>query len=187
MTIYTRRGDAGETGLADGSRASKACARVEAYGALDEAGAAIGFARRAVSDTLIASVLHFAQQRLFNCTSALANPAADASAAAAVTPDDVAFLESAIDHFEATTGAWRGFVLASGGEAATRLHLARTVTRRAERRIVTLALEAPVDPEILAFTNRLSDLLFAAARAAAVTEGSAPEELWDRDARPPAL
>ena len=183
MAIYTRRGDAGETGLGDGSRTGKASARVEAYGALDELGAALGFARQAIGDERIDASVRFAQQRLFNCSSALADPE---SREAPVSDADVAFLEAAIDATSAAPGAWRGFVLASGGEAATRLHLARTVARRAERRVVALAAESPVDPPVLAFLNRLSDLLFVAARAAAASDNIA-EELWDREADPPSF
>ena len=183
MALYTRGGDAGETGLGDGSRTSKASARVEAYGTLDELGAVLGFARQAIEDERIDAALHFAQQRLFNCTSALANPA---SHDAPVSEADVASLEAAIDALSARPGAWSGFVLASGGEAATRLHLARTVARRAERRVVALAAEAPVDAMTLAFLNRLSDLLFAAARAAAI-DSDLTEDLWDKGAEPPSF
>jgi cob(I)alamin adenosyltransferase len=183
MGIYTRRGDAGETGLADGSRTSKASVRVEAYGSVDEAAAAVGFARQAVTDPMLQETLRFAQQRLFNCSSAMSNPS---SSDAAVSEADIAFLEAAIDQLSEASGGWRGFVLASGGEAATRLHLARTVTRRAERRADALAAEAAVDAQALAFLNRLSDLLFAAARAAAATDGI-EEDLWDRDAEAPSF
>jgi cob(I)alamin adenosyltransferase len=181
MAIYTRGGDSGETGLSDGTRTSKASARVEAYGALDEAGALIGFARLAVGDRSIDTALCFAQQRLFNCGAALANPGAHD---VAVDDADVAYLERAIDALQERVGGWRGFVVASGSEASVRLHMARAVTRRAERRIVTLAEQAPVDPPLLAFVNRLSDLLFASASAAAAYDGVA-EEPWLRDTRPP--
>ena len=181
MALYTRAGDAGDTGLGDGSRASKASARVEAYGALDEAAATIGWARLAVADDTLDAVLGFAQQRLFNCTSALADPRSEG---VPVTPADIAFLEAAVDLEIA--GGWRGFTLASGGEAATRLDIARTVTRRAERRIVALASQARVNADILAFVNRLSDVLFAAAGAAATADGNTREP-WDREAEPPSL
>lgn len=185
MTIYTRRGDSGDTGLADGSRVSKASAQIEALGALDEAGAAIGFARQAVDDHAIADVLLFAQQRLFNCGAIIASEYTSVGPdAPAVTSADVAVLEAAIDRLESTS-QWRGFTIASGGETATRLHLARTVTRRAERRLVALAAIAHVLPEILAFVNRLSDLLFTAARATAMAEGT-PEAPWDPLATPSA-
>ena len=184
MAIYTGGGDAGETHLVDGSRTSKASARVEAYGTIDEAGAAIGFARQAVADEALDATLRFAQQRLFNCASALADPA-DAQQAPVVSTD-VTFLEAAIDRFSETPGGWRGFILASGGEASSRLHVARTVVRRAERRVVALVTETPGDSELLAFLNRLSDLLFVAARDSAAAAG-AQEEQWDRDAEPPRL
>ncbi|MDR3685878.1 MAG: cob(I)yrinic acid a,c-diamide adenosyltransferase [Coriobacteriia bacterium] len=181
MGIYTRRGDSGQTGLADGSRTSKASTRVEAYGTVDEAAAALGFARQAVTDPVLQAALLFAQHRLFNITSSLANPSSDEPA---VSDADVAFLEAAIDQLVQAEGAWRGFVLASGGEAATRLHLARTIVRRAERRVAALSSEAPVDAHSLAFLNRISDLLFAAARATALHDGI-EEDLWDRSAEPP--
>jgi len=185
MTIYTRRGDSGDTGLANGSRVSKASAQIEALGALDEAGAAIGFARQSVADPAIAATLLFAQQRLFNCGAIIASEyTAVGPEAPAVTAADVAVLEAAIDRLE--VGAeWRGFTIASGGEAATRLHLARTVTRRAERRLVALAATAHMLSDILAFVNRLSDLLFTAARAAAIADGT-PEDRWDPLATPSA-
>jgi cob(I)alamin adenosyltransferase len=183
MGIYTRRGDAGETGLADGTRARKASARVEAYGTVDEAAATIGFARQSVTDATLQATLRFAQQRLFNVSAALANPS---SSEASTSEADIAFLEAAIDRISEANGGWRGFVLSSGGEAATRLHLARTVTRRAERRADALASEAHVDSNALAFLNRLSDLLFAAARAVAAADGI-EEDVWDRSAEPPVL
>jgi cob(I)alamin adenosyltransferase len=184
MGIYTRRGDGGEAGLGDGSRTSKASQRIDALGALDEAGAAIGLARQVVSDASLDEVLLFVEQRVFNCAAALATPT-PTDATPTISRADVAFLEAAIDHF-ADTGEWRGFVLASGGEAAARLHFARTLVRQAERRIVTLAESEDVTAEILAFTNRLSDLLFTAARAVARL-ANATEDFWDRDAQPPTL
>jgi cob(I)alamin adenosyltransferase len=185
MGIYTRRGDSGQASLADGSRTSKASLRIDALGALDETSAAIGLARQAVEDSSLQAVLLFIEQRVFNCSAALASPI-PADATPAVSPADVAFLETAIDHFAEGSGEWRGFVLASGGEAAARLHFARTLARQAERRIVALAESEDVAPELLAFANRLSDLLFTTARAAAARE-NATEDFWDRDAQPPAL
>ena len=181
MGIYTRRGDDGRTGLADGSRVSKASPRVEALGAIDEAASAIGFAREALAPGPIESSLRFAQHRLFNCSSALADPRHPAGA---VSEADVSAVESAIDGMAAAPDEWRGFIVASGGEAATRLHLARTVVRRAERRIVALDEQEPVDPAVVAFVNRLSDLIFAAA-SAAMARDARVAELWDRDAERP--
>jgi len=180
MSIYTRRGDSGETSLADGSRVRKDSARVEAYGTVDEANSAIGLARAVPVDERLDGVLRFAQHRLFNCSASLAAPG---GSAVAVTAEDVAALEAAIDGFEAATGAPGGFVIEGGCEAAARLQVARAVVRRAERRVATLAASEPVDPQVTAFINRLSDALFAGARYANALTGTA-EELWSRDATP---
>ncbi len=187
MTIYTRRGDHGQTSLADGSRVSKTSARVDAYGTVDEANSAVGFARAAVADATLNDVLHFVQQRLFNCSSSLATPGAPVSPTVVrVEAEDVAFLERAIDLFQARSGELTHFVLEAGSEAACRLHLARAIMRRAERRIYLLNAEEPVDEQVLAFVNRSSDLLFAAARYANALQG-VPEEQWDRSAARPEL
>lgn len=187
MSIYTRRGDAGETSLADGSRVAKDSSRVEAYGAVDELNSAVGFARAAVSDELLGGVLRFIQQRLFNCSSSLATPAAARGGSTPeVSADDVGLLERAVDRFEAVTGPLERFVLEAGGETCCRLHLARAVARRAERRIVTLAATEAVEPHVLAFVNRTSDALFAAARYASAVEGT-PEESWDPAAPHPSV
>lgn len=184
MSIYTRRGDHGETSLADGSRVRKDSARVEAYGAVDEANSCIGLARAGVSDPMLAEVLRFAQQRLFNCAAALATPASPTSGPPRITVEDVAVLETSVDRLEALTGTPGGFVLEGGSEASARLHIARAILRRAERRAVTLAADEPVDAVLLAFLNRLSDTLFAAARYANVIAG-VPEEPWDPNAPRP--
>lgn len=186
MPIYTRRGDRGETSLADGTRVRKDSDRVEAYGAVDEANSALGLARAVVSDPALTDVLRFAQQRLFNCSASLAAPPDSVTAATPrIAEKDVSALESAIDRFETVTGPPVGFVVEGGCEAAARLHTARAILRRAERRIVTLDAEQPVDPHVLAFVNRLSDLLFASARYANAMAGT-PEEPWDRHAPVPA-
>lgn len=177
MSIYTRRGDSGDTSLADGSRVRKDSVRVEAYGAVDEANSAVGLARVATVDDRTEALLRFAQHRLFNCSAALASPNPSHGA---VTAEDVSALESTIDELEGRTATLTGFVVCSGCEAAARLHVARTVVRRAERRITTLAADEPVDPLVLAFVNRLSDALFAAARYANAVTGTG-EELWSRD------
>ena len=187
MSIYTRRGDHGETSLADGSRVRKDSARVEAYGTVDEANSAIGFARAAVTDPLLADVLRFAQQRLFNCSAALASPASPPlDTTPRVTADDVVALEESIDRFEALTGAPTGFIVEAGSDASSRLHAARALLRRAERRTVTLAVDEYVDDLVLAFLNRLSDTLFAAARYANALAGVA-DEPWDPSSPRPTL
>jgi cob(I)alamin adenosyltransferase len=186
MSIYTRLGDAGETSLADGTRVSKTSRRVEAYGTVDETNSAVGLARAVVSDATLDSVLHFVQQRLFNCSSSIATPDEHRGPdTPVVTADDVAFLERSIDGFEARTGALDHFVIEGGSESAARLQVARAVSRRAERRVVALAEEDAVDEQVLAFVNRLSDVLFAAARYANAIDGVA-EEAWDPHAPRPA-
>lgn len=172
--IYTRRGDSGETSLVGGARVPKNSERVEAYGTVDEANSAVGLARAAITtdafgaspdDIDLDGILGFVQHRLFNCSSRLATPpGAESERTPAVTPDDVTRLEAAIDALTAATGELDHFVLPGGCEAAARLHVARTVVRRAERRILDLDAHEPVDDHVLAFVNRLSDLLFAAAR-----------------------
>ncbi len=183
MTIYTRRGDHGETSLGDGTRGRKDGLRVEAYGAVDEANSFVGQARAACADPRLDAVLGFAQHRLFNCSSRLAAAVA-AQRPPGITLDDISALEAAVDAFEATSGPAGGFVLEGGCESAARLHVARAVVRRAERRVVALAAAEHVDETVLAFLNRLSDVLFAAARYANTTAG-ATEELWDPSIRPP--
>lgn len=185
MGIYTRKGDAGETSLSDGSRVSKASLRVEAYGTLDETNAAIGFARAAIEAPRLDAVLGFIQQRLFNCCCLLATPAAPCDTdAPAVTAGDVAALERAIDFFEERTGPLTTFVIEGGAEASARLHLARAIARRAERRLVDLADSEGADEQVLAFVNRLSDLLFSAARYANLLDRRA-DEPWDPNTAPP--
>jgi cob(I)alamin adenosyltransferase len=187
MTIYTRRGDHGQTSLVDGTRVSKSSTRVEAYGTVDEANSAVGLARAAVTDPLLDDVLHFVQQRLFNCSSSLATPeGATTAATPRIDPADVLVLEHAVDAFQERSGELTHFIVEAGSEAACRLHVARAIMRRAERRVVALTAEEPVDEQVLAFVNRCSDLLFAAARCANAVDGSA-EELWDKNAPRPAL
>ncbi|MDP2182700.1 MAG: cob(I)yrinic acid a,c-diamide adenosyltransferase [Actinomycetota bacterium] len=186
--IYTRRGDEGETSLADGSRVTKNSARVAAYGTLDEANSAVGLARAclemlAEDDRELDAILDFAQHRLFNCSSNTATPTqAVGDATPVVTPDDVTVLEAAIDRFMSATSV-EGFVLPFGCESAARLHVARTVVRRAERSLLDLAEEDAVDSDVLAFVNRLSDLLFAAA-IFANERGGCGNIYWDPERGP---
>lgn len=179
MTIYTRAGDHGRTSLASGERVSKASERVEAYGTVDEANSAVGLARAAVSDPMLDEVLHFVQQRLFNCSSSLATPQEQVTEQTPrIDAEDIALLEHAIDRFEERTGPLTHFVLEAGSDATARLHLARAIMRRAERRVVALAALEAVDKDVLAFVNRSSDLLFAAARYAN-SLSEATEEPWN--------
>jgi len=187
MTIYTRRGDHGDTSLVGGDRVSKSSVRVEAYGAVDEANSAIGFARAAVSDPDLDAILHFAQQRLMNCSSSLATPVGSITPATpSISAEDIVALETAVDVFTDHTPLLTHFVIEAGSEAGARLQLARAITRRAERRIVALTTQEPVDELVLTFVNRLSDTLFASARYANALSESG-DELWDPQAPRPEL
>jgi cob(I)alamin adenosyltransferase len=172
VKIYTRTGDAGETSLFDGTRVSKHDARVDAYGEVDELNAGLGVARSVIGDPEIDAALAQIQRDLFAIGARLADPAARIAARvtkAAITPDDVARLEALIDRFELELPPLRRFILAGGCPGGAALHLARAVCRRAERRMVSL--QPPVESTLIRYINRLSDLLFVAARLANTRAG----------------
>jgi cob(I)alamin adenosyltransferase len=176
MKIYTRTGDGGATTLFDGTRIAKSDPRVEAYGDVDEANASVGFVRAEGVDADIDELLGQVQRDLFALGSRLADPAeriADRVTKIALGPEDVSRLEAAIDRYESELTALRRFVLPGGTRAAAALHLARTVCRRAERRMVALAV---LEVEFLAYVNRLSDLLFVLARVVNRRAGVAEAE-----------
>ena len=177
--IYTRTGDAGDTSLFGGGRVSKDDLRVRAYGTIDEVNAVIGLARAAGCGQELDSILERLQHQLFDLGAELATPAAAAAAAHAtrVTASQVAGLEQDIDRFEDRLPPLRQFVLPGGTPAAAALHHARTVARRAEREVVHLAAREPLNPELLKYVNRLSDLLFVLARAANHAAGR-PDIAW---------
>jgi len=162
--IYTRGGDKGMTSLGGGKRVSKADPRVEAYGTVDEAGAAIGLARlyaKGKADAMLARV----QQDLFDVGADLARPGDGAGAGELRTVQgQVDRLEREIDALNAKLAPLSSFVLSGGSPASAHLHFARTVTRRAERAAVALAAAEPVNPLAIKYLNRLSDLLFVLAR-----------------------
>ncbi|HMQ31724.1 MAG TPA: cob(I)yrinic acid a,c-diamide adenosyltransferase [Chloroflexaceae bacterium] len=172
MKIYTRTGDAGETGLFGGGRVPKDALRVHAYGTADECNAAVGLARAAGLDAELDALLAQVQNQLFVVGADLATPGESANIPR-VGADEVAFLEGAIDALEAGLEPLRQFILPGGTAAAAQLHMARTVCRRAERWAVSLAREEPVGPQVLVYLNRLSDFLFVAARAANARAGAA--------------
>jgi cob(I)alamin adenosyltransferase len=186
--IYTRAGDRGETSIVGGTRVPKNSARVEAYGTVDEANSCVGLARAALEvaapdDLRLDVMLDFVQHRLFDCSSLLATPAelrASRTGLPSIGAGDITRLETWIDDLTEAIGEIDHFVLPGGCEEACRLHVARTVVRRAERRIHDLVSEAPdeVDPQVLAFVNRLSDLLFTMARYANRVYG-AGDVFWD--------
>lgn len=179
MKIYTRTGDSGETGLFDGTRVPKSDARIAAFGDVDELGAWLGLARASGLDADLQSMLERIQRDLFAVGARLADPAhkiAGRVTKAAVTGEDVARLESWIDELEAALPPLRRFILAGGLPGGAALHVARTICRRAERAVVSLGTGA-VEPDLLTYVNRLSDLLFVMARSANNRAG-APELEW---------
>lgn len=182
--IYTRGGDEGTTSLLDGRRVDKDSARVRAYGAVDEACSWMGLARAWTTDPALADSLVFAGHRLYNCSSCLAAPAGTECSVPPPSAADTRLLEETIDAFEERCGPIRSFILPGGSRVGSVLHVARTVVRRAERHTVTLSREERVDPKILRFLNRVSDLLFAAARYANHIE-NVRDAAWDPEFNPP--
>ena len=179
MKIYTKTGDAGETSFFDGSRVSKADQRVEAYGEVDELNACLGAARAACREADLRDALAAIQQQLFAVGARLADPSvkiAGRVTKAGVREDDVERLEQLIDLLETELPPLRRFILPGGGEAGAWLHVARTVCRRAERRVVGLG-DGAVEPVVVRYLNRLSDLLFVMARASNHRQG-VPETEW---------
>ena len=165
MKIYTRTGDTGETSLFGGTRARKDDARVDAYGEVDELNAWLGFVRASRLDSVLDEVLLGLQRDLFALGAQLADPAdklAPRVTKAVIDDDHIVRLEQLIDRLDGELPPLRRFIVAGGTSAGAALHIARTVCRRAERRIV--ALDPPIDPILLRYVNRLSDLLFVLAR-----------------------
>jgi ATP:cob(I)alamin adenosyltransferase len=163
--VYTRTGDAGLTGLFGGSRVPKQDPGVEAYGTVDEANSAIGEAKAVAMDASVRATLHGIQQRLFVVAAELASDAKGREILAnTVGPADVKDLEDLIDMCQVVTGPQREFVVPGRDVPSAALHRARTVTRRAERRTLTMSETIPVRPELIKYLNRLSDTLYALAR-----------------------
>lgn len=179
VKLYTKTGDGGETGLFDGTRVAKSDPRVEAYGAVDELEAWLGAVRSHRVDADVEAMLSKIQHDLFALGAILADPSHRIAARvqkATLGPDDVTRLEQWIDTLDGALPPLRHFVLAGGTPAASLLQVARAVCRRAERRIVCLGGGA-VDPALLTYINRLSDLLFVMARTVNA-RSSIPEQAW---------
>jgi cob(I)alamin adenosyltransferase len=173
--IYTRGGDKGETSLGGGKRVPKHDPRVAAYGTVDEANAAIGCARLHTSgeaDAMLARV----QNDLFDLGADLATPEGGKKQSLRIIESQVERLETEIDALNEDLRPLESFILPGGGAAAAYLHLARTVTRRAERLITRLAQDQPVNPLAIRYVNRLSDHLFVLARH--LNDGGAGDILW---------
>ena len=177
--IYTRTGDAGDTGLADGSRMPKDHPRADAIGDVDEANCAIGLAALAVADETARSMLAAVQNELFDLGADLATPGDD------FTPSDMTLrivqpqidrLEAEIDSMNEDLDPLRSFIMPGGAGGSAALHLARAIVRRAERTAVAAGRQVALNPRALVYLNRLSDHLFVMARWVARTEGG--DILW---------
>jgi cob(I)alamin adenosyltransferase len=173
--IYTRTGDKGTAGLVDGSRVSKASARMASIGDVDEANASLGMAIALLRDDSVGERLRRVQNELFDLGADIATPS-DVEGALRITSGQVERLEREIDAMNGDLEPLRSFILPGGSPEVAALHLARTVVRRAERSAVALAEAEPINPDALAYLNRLSDLLFVAARFIAAKQGG--DVLW---------
>ena len=174
--VYTKTGDGGETSLVGGKRVSKASPRVDAYGDVDELNSIIGVARAHLSDPEVDDALGLLQNDLFTVGADLASPL-DIEVPR-VKGSFVKTLEEMSDAFLSELEPLKEFILPGGSRAGATLHLARTVARRAERRIVALAEVEEINPEVIVYVNRLSDLLFILARVVNRREG-ASEKMTD--------
>lgn len=183
MKIYTRTGDAGETGLFGGARVSKASDRVDAYGEVDELNSVIGVARSVGLPSAIDAELGTIQSELFDLGAELATVPGKEEKLSLPRLEDaqIARLEGAIDALEEGLPALTTFVLPGGSPGSSHLHVARTVCRRAERRLVALSVNEPVRGELVRYLNRLSDLLFTMARRANHEAGVADVPWVGRD------
>ena len=176
--IYTKSGDKGKTALGDGQRIFKDHHRIEAIGEVDEANAFIGWALQ-FSESEVKDLLQKIQNNLFDLGADLCiKENENATSKLRITKEQVIFLETMIDKYNQSLPDLTSFVLPGGTELATSLHLARTVVRRAERRVVTLSHKDDLNPEIIKYLNRLSDLLFVLARFSNHQNPKAGDILW---------
>ncbi len=177
MRIYTRTGDAGDTGLLGGGRVPKDHTRVQAYGDIDELNSFVGYLRAAIHDPEIDSVLEAIQNTLLEAGTEAATPPGSAYHPAGVIETDVTGVENSIDRIDSALPPLTSFILPGGSEAACRAHLARCACRRAERSIVRMLRAEPGETLILKYLNRVSDLLFVLARWANHQAG-VPDRIW---------
>ncbi len=185
MKIYTKTGDTGETGLYSGTRVPKDARRVEVCGTVDELNACIGFVKSQIQDEEINAILHRIQNELFDIGADLATLEAHPKAVGLrIPPTLTTELERNIDRFHDQLPPLKNFILPGGSAGGAAIHFARTVARRAERCVVSLAKAEPVNPEVLIYMNRLSDLLFVLARLVNHRSGE-PEPLWESQTEPP--
>lgn len=189
MKIYTKTGDKGETSLYGGTRVSKAAARVESYGTLDELNAFIGLAKAEISDEKVLNQLQKIQFDLFTVGSEAATPTDKMFLANGksrldllISEEEITELERWMDNFDGELEPLRFFILPSGGKAAATVHVCRTVCRRAERSMVFLRETEEVRPELIKYLNRLSDYLFVLARYISKISGE-KEDFWNPSER----
>lgn len=179
--LYTRTGDTGTTGLADGSRVKKDSPRIEAMGTVDELNSSIGVLLAGMTSAALeplCTALAPVQHRLFDIGGELAIPGVDI-----IETADVTELEQIIDRFNAELAPLKEFILPGGSLSIAQAHLARSICRRAERRYLTLAAEEKINTQALAYLNRLSDLLFVVARSIARMDDT-PEVMWRPKPKP---
>lgn len=179
MKIYTKTGDAGETGLYGGERVKKTAQRVEAYGTVDECNSAIGLARAHLTDTELDAVLSGLQNALFDVGADLATPndSPYAKNVSRIDDTDVGALETLIDRLQEQCPPFTNFIHPGGTPASAALHVARTVARRAEREVLRLEAEEPTNHEVARYLNRLSDFLFILSRVVNARAGVS-EAAW---------
>ncbi|KIA84355.1 cob(I)yrinic acid a c-diamide adenosyltransferase [Kaistella solincola] len=189
MKIYTKTGDKGQTALYGGTRVSKASARVEAYGTIDELNSFIGVAKSEITDEQVLSQLKKIQFDLFTVGSESATPTdkltmanGKSRLALEISEKEIEELELWMDEIERGLQPLQYFILPGGGKSATSLHVCRTVCRRAERSLVFLNETEEIRPELLKYLNRLSDYLFVLARHASKLANE-PEEYWNPNDR----
>lgn len=189
MKIYTKTGDKGETSLYGGTRVSKAAARVESYGTLDELNAFIGLAKAEISDEKVLNQLQKIQFDLFTVGSEAATPTDKLLLAngksrldVMISEKEITELEHWMDDFDAELEPLKFFILPSGGKAAASVHVCRTICRRAERAMVFLNETEEVRPELIKYLNRLSDYLFILARYISKISGE-KEDYWNPSER----
>lgn len=182
MKIYTKTGDAGETGLYGGQRVPKDAVRIQSLGAVDELNAALGVALTNIDDSTIRSALLRIQGELFELGADLATPRERGETVPRIQPTETARLEAEIDEWESALPALRRFILPGGSAGGASLHFARAVCRRAERQLVALACIEDINPEVGRYINRLSDHLFVLARFAN-QRASVPDTEWTRPDR----
>lgn len=164
MKIYTKKGDRGETSLFDNKRVSKDDIRVESYGTIDELGSFIGLAKNYVEDEEIYNTLQEIQNKLFTVASYLATEDKE-KIKFYIKEEDIDYLENLVDKYMGSLDNPKGFIVPGTNKKSAHLHVARTICRRGERRIITLAKQVDIDSLVIKYVNRLSDTLYAIARS----------------------